>query len=456
MITRRKLIAGATAVGAVSPGAPTRAQETKRFIAQGAHLTMQIPTHWSHTPPLPWGIATVGASDGFVYAVPVAESVLETVPANAETVVWRNMEVVRIVTPQSDSEPAAITMILPNPNPIATWSGTATHLAIWVDPDHFDSIMESITFGLEDVAPSDLTMAILDVIEARSYFRDAVAWSNLRNKAVMRKSQNDVADFIRYHVLSDLKNVGDHHSFVLDVSGYMSTVASATEDSEQIPTSNIIAGMGLLRFPGNLGLSPERLKEYVDVGCRLRNELHSQGVNGWIIDLRGMNGGSVHHPLTVLYPFLPDGRLVGLIDGYGNETWIKKQGTAISPPAYLLDYGDHVWPEDLADPAIPVAVLTGPFNGSAGEMTQLALMSRDNLQTFGGATAGFTTANGGMALFDGSALGLATSAEMDAEGNAYTGSIEPDVYDPTIGNSQSTSADDLAIVLDWLRKSGSR
>lgn len=457
MISRRNLIAAA-GTGSLLANHSGRAQDTgstRTFIAQAAHLTVEVPSHWDHTPPQPYGAQSVHAGDGFFVAVPnisptnaaVFSTWFDVPEADVieEHNTWRGME----ATWLSHGDLQGIS--IPNPNPILTFGGSADYLFLLGDSDHFDAILETLELGLENVSRADLAASILDLIEAHSFFREDVNWSELYDRAAVIESDAEIVDYLQFTVLPGLRSAGDNHSFLRNMDGLVNTATpSVGGQSPFYPTGKNIEGYGYINFPSTNMFTSEYQEDYARIAAELRNDFHAAGVCGWIIDLRIMGGGSVSPLLTALYPFLPDGKIAGFRDAYGNEIWIEKNGQRITPAGYDRDIGDVPWPEELADPAIPVAVLTGPNNGSAGEFVQLALMSRDNLLTFGLPSAGYTTGNIGLLLYNSYRMGLATSAELDVHGNVYTDKIEPHVEDIDIGRGQSVMPANLSTVLKWL------
>lgn len=463
MFSRRNLIVATGAIG-LTLSKPIQARDsatTKIHIAQAAHLTIQIPAHWSHTPPLPGGARSIGAEEGFFVASPLVESPDEYTfsemwgIAEAEVsttpIAWREFEGFRYECDATEDVLATSALVIPNPHPILTFGGSADHLMLLGDADHFDEIIDSIVFGLDDVYPAELAKGIVEIIHTHSYFRDDIAWDALYDRAAEIESEVEIVDYLQFNVLSKLRSAGDNHSFLRNMDGIVN-IATPTVGGQppNYPTGRIVEGYGYISFPSTNMFTPEYTAEYARVAAELRNDFVLAGVCGWLIDLRDMHGGSVSPPLTALYPFLPDGKIAGFLDVYGNEMWIEKAGRKISPPAYWQDIGDVPWPEGLADPEIPVAVLTGPNNGSAGEFVQLALMSRENLLTFGLSTAGYTTGNIGIPLYNNHHFALASTAEIDVHGNVYTGAIEPDVEDFDIGRGTSVVRANLTTALDWL------
>ncbi|MFJ6775483.1 S41 family peptidase, partial [Kitasatospora sp. NPDC091257] len=80
------------------------------------------------------------------------------------------------------------------------------------------------------------------------------------------------------------------------------------------------------------------------------------------------------------------------------------------------------------DPArgVPVAVLTGPGTGSAGEAVTIAFIGRPDTRSFGARTYGVPTGNAAHRLSDGAVVLLTGAAEADRTGRIHAGPIEPD------------------------------
>ena len=105
----------------------------------------------------------------------------------------------------------------------------------------------------------------------------------------------------------------------------------------------------------------------------------------------------------------------------------------------------------LHDPDLPVAVLTSPFTGSSGEVTTLAFVGRPETRLFGEPTGGYTTANVGYNLFDGSFLALAVAAMTDRTGTTYPSGIDPDELVSIDWTQFATEGDPvLAAATNWL------
>lgn len=140
-------------------------------------------------------------------------------------------------------------------------------------------------------------------------------------------------------------------------------------------------------------------------------------MEGWIIDLRLNTGGNSASMLLALYDLLGNNEIWGELDEnkksvrkfkLENGNYIQKSQTiaAIKPSGRLVDQER-------------VAVITGMFTGSSGEVTALAFKSRQNTIFIGGNTAGYTTGNVTWPLPFGALIALTTGYDSDRDGQYY-------------------------------------
>jgi len=161
-------------------------------------------------------------------------------------------------------------------------------------------------------------------------------------------------------------------------------------------------------------------------------------IKGWIIDLRFNTGGNSAPMLLALYDFLGNTDIWGELDEnkklvrkykLTNGGYIQKSQTiaSIKPNGKLLDKER-------------VALITGIFTGSSGEVTALAFKGRQNTIFIGENTAGYTTGNVTWPLPFNSLIALTTGYYSDRDGNYYP-FIYPDVVVSKQDNFQDLMAD---------------
>lgn len=161
-------------------------------------------------------------------------------------------------------------------------------------------------------------------------------------------------------------------------------------------------------------------------------------IDGWIIDLRFNTGGNSTPMLLALYDFLGNQDIWGELNEnkklvrkfkLKNGSYIQKSETiaTINPSGVLLDQAK-------------VALITGMFTGSSGEVTALAFKGRPNTVFIGQNTAGYTTGNVSYPLPFGAIFALTTGYDSDRNGNYYP-YISPDIMVSKQDNFNDLMAD---------------
>ncbi|KQC01721.1 S41 family peptidase [Pedobacter sp. Hv1] len=147
-------------------------------------------------------------------------------------------------------------------------------------------------------------------------------------------------------------------------------------------------------------------------------------IEGWMIDLRFNTGGNSTPMLLALYDFLGDNEVWGSLNlnkktersaklKKGKYIDRSKTEPFINPSGALLDQAK-------------VAVITGIFTASAGEVTALAFKGRPHTIFIGESTYGATTGNVMWPLPFEMTMALTTSYDSDRNGN-YHEKIIPDI-----------------------------
>jgi carboxyl-terminal processing protease len=260
----------------------------------------------------------------------------------------------------------------------------------------------------------------------------------VRTLASGATTTTDVYPAIQY-MLATLR---DGHSDFWSAAGWARFIRSGPENPE--PSVQALEGrVGYINMPGYGGGERELLRAYASRLHQLLEETQSSASCGWVVDLRGNDGGNVHPMLAGLKPFLGDTPL----------------GTSVGPdgPMEPSVAGRHVDVEPA--PALkvlerlPVAILIGPRTTSAGEGVTLAFRGRPRTRTFGQPTNGRTTAVGPFKLPDGSVLALAAAVMADRTGRTYGGKIEPDDLVQGSGSAVNPSLDATrAVAVAWLKQ----
>lgn len=167
---------------------------------------------------------------------------------------------------------------------------------------------------------------------------------------------------------------------------------------------------------------------FADTLQGLIRALDRPGLKGWVLDLRGNQGGNCWPMLAGIGPVLGTGVCGYFGGGEDRSHWSYVEGRSSMDDTVQCALSRS--PYTLLAPDPRVAVLTGPSTASSGEVVAVAFRGRPGARSFGSATAGYSTTNTSFDLSDGGMLFLATSVYVDRAMNAYGGQLPPDEVVP--------------------------
>ncbi|MFJ9771713.1 S41 family peptidase [Kitasatospora sp. NPDC101157] len=287
--------------------------------------------------------------------------------------------------------------------------------------------------------------------EARSYLSEALSlvqrhalnaakvdWPTVRGQAFAQAAAARTPADTYAAIRTAVAALGDRHSRFYPAGQAAGLTADpATVDAPTI--ARLPGGIAHLTLPPVNG-SERTYAEYV---ARGRTAVSGTEACGWVVDLRRETGGGMWAPLAVAAPLLGDGPLGAFVTADGTRsTWSIRGGVP-----YLED-APQAAPDTTGRTAAapPIAVLTGPATGSAGEAVTIALIGHPDTRSFGAPTYGVPTGNEPHRLSDGAVLLLAGAAEADRTGRVHEGPIEPDEFvDPRKDDDPT-----LAAAVAWL------
>jgi C-terminal processing protease CtpA/Prc len=308
----------------------------------------------------------------------------------------------------------------------------------------------------------------IDIIRDNALYSSHVDWKAVRAEAQRRAdgARDTAATYpaIRY-VLAQL---GDHHSFLQLDAAHRARERQVLGGKYVKPTprharkiSKTYAGrkpefeilavnhrhkLGYLVMPDTKpGRRDDAISTTYQHGLQ---KLASASPCGWIVDLRGNDGGNIAPMLAGIGPLLGDGAATGTIDSHGKTgSFIYREGKAL----YRDRSGKEAVGGEVADPMSPIrpempaAVLIDSLTASSGEIIAIAFKGRPvPTRFFGEQTYGASTATAGHLLPDGANLVIAEGLDVDRTGHRYPDGIRPDVPIPDAGSLPSLH-DDAAV-----------
>lgn len=319
---------------------------------------------------------------------------------------------------------------------LMTGSGTA-----WFDDLAVDAVPLSSVPPASDSAFAYLDRA-LDIMEANSLRAEMIDWNSFRS-AAHDEARGAVSIEETHDVIGRaLRRLADNHSVFVDPEAFQ---AFRNRSIDQATGSSGLSGqlidgrIGHLSIPGFSGGGEDEAREFAEEIQFLIESLDRDGVCGWVVDLRSNGGGNMWPMLAGLGPILGTGTVGYFVEPDGDETpWAYDGRSARMDDEAIVTMSPPYSPR-VADP--PVAVLTGPRTASSGEAIVVAFRARPRARSFGGNTAGLSTANSAFELSDGAMLALTTAVFADRERVSYGSYISPD---------QVVDGDPVPAAVDWL------
>ena len=235
----------------------------------------------------------------------------------------------------------------------------------------------------------------LGLMRSRAVYTPAGGWdvvtAHAKQMAASAKSPADTYPALEY-VIDRLRRAGDrwHAIFMNPQSSRLEGKLNESASPGSPPTVSLAAPrVGLVTLPAisSSPSSPDGRRYARSALSAIVALRHRSDICGWVIDVRGDEGGDLSTMLLAVGPILGSGRVIGFT-GKGKPTaWVTYRAETLS------GLGQHPSaPIDVRDftPTPAVAVLTGPNTVSAGEAVAIGFHGRPNTRSFGGTSGGAT------------------------------------------------------------------
>ncbi len=283
-------------------------------------------------------------------------------------------------------------------------------------------------------------------MQANSINRKTIDWPSFRQAVTAAAGNAQTPASLSPAISTALGLLGDHHSYFVrpDGSYILNPTSPGCSSDPASPTPTVPADIGYVQVGAISGGDLEKQRYAVAMQDTIRS-LDKATLSGWIVDLRGNSGGSMWAMIAGVGPVLGEGTLGYFVDPDGQLiSWEYRGGMSISggQPATVVPN-----PYTLLRPGARVAVLLDRRVASSGEATAIAFRGRPNTRSFGAATCGLSSSNGGFAMSDGATLVLTNAAMADRMGNRFGIPVPPDEF-----ISEPAAAAERAIA--WLRGGG--
>jgi len=184
--------------------------------------------------------------------------------------------------------------------------------------------------------------------------------------------------------------------------------------------------IGYIRITGNNDFSFKKVDSLANDIVSHINNINSNKIKGWIIDLRLNTGGNMYPVLLGLKEFIGYNVIFGGFRNAQNEptgNWEVNEGKLLIDGIVLDRKIDLDYPVKTD---IPLVILTSCYTASAGEMIVISFIGRNNTFIVGEPTANYTTAVQGFEINDNGGINLSTDYVVDRNLNVYKSNILPD------------------------------
>jgi carboxyl-terminal processing protease len=310
-------------------------------------------------------------------------------------------------------------------------------LTVQVNPTPTSSISPEASKYLNDA---------LDIMQNNSINKHEIDWPTFRADILSvvagAKTPADTYPFIKLA----LSRLNDHHSLFIDPQE-ASAAENGTSPTPMPPELKLVENkFGYVAIPGYWGLNQDLMNQYGTDMQKQIEEIDRQNPCGWIVDLRGNQGGNMWPMLIGIAPILGEGKAGSWTDADGNQTeWAYLEGKGMSGTEVASEIIGE--PYHIANPDAPVAVLFGNNTASSGEIIVISFIGRSNTRSFGNNSGGYTTANSGFPLSDQAMIFLTTAVDADRTGKIYGDAIIPDVKTTGANNNTGPVPEEA---LHWL------
>lgn len=270
-------------------------------------------------------------------------------------------------------------------------------------------------FGIWILPPSPQAYGKFAIghMENLGLYAQGEKWEREEAKALKEiKSAKTYED--TYDTLEKLVEVaGGKHSAFLTANQ-----AKNDADENRLPQTKLLnSNILYLKVPTHTFGDSVNNRNYIN---RLDDTLAKKDFKAVIVDLSDNHGGNMMPMLAGLSRILPEDTLFTFEDSAGNKT-----------PVDAEEETDRI--------KVPVALIINDQTASSAEMTVLAFQGLNNVKIFGKPSAGYTTSNTVVRLYDGALLQLTTGRVISRSGKVYENEpIQPDVVtDDALSQAQT-------------------
>ncbi|MFD2829636.1 S41 family peptidase [Corticicoccus populi] len=254
----------------------------------------------------------------------------------------------------------------------------------------------------------------LNTIHLQALYATGDSWEKkykiLHSKIKSCRTYEETLPFIS----EALKAGGGNHSFLMKPD--MGKTSKMPMEYPRIDTKDDYLYINIPRFSG----TPEECQKFKDI---IESSLLNKSFENVIIDLRENSGGNMGPMITGLTSLLNDGHLISFVMKDHSEFKVNIEDGEIRNAGTPTTVKHRKFVR-----VNKIAVLISGRTASSGEIIAISFDGVPNTKIFGEKSAGFTTSNNTVTLYDGVMLNITTSKLKTRTGKIYENNpIVPDV-----------------------------
>jgi carboxyl-terminal processing protease len=331
------------------------------------------------------------------------------------------------------------------------------------------------------IAPTTYIEQTLDIMQKNALNKTSINWTQVRQETLARAKRAKTTIDTYPAIVYALTQLQESHSFLQlpdDMPAQQKEMIQAemakvrpkllpTKDSPFSPSiemqghidrqsgrsfAHVVVPLCVGRYADPEKDGPE-FQQFADKLHEIVLTLEAQKPVGWLVDLRGNQGGNIWPMLAGIGAVLGEGDLGAFESPDGSRTfWFYRAGKAGTRTEQGEDIAAEVkHPPFIFDDLPWVAVLVDRATGSSGEAVAISFAGRAREHSFGEHTAGLTTATEPHPLPDGAVLVLCEALEADRTGKRYPDGLDPDSVVASPATRPTEEKDPvLQAAKDWL------
>lgn len=237
----------------------------------------------------------------------------------------------------------------------------------------------------------------INIIEIHALYASGDEWKKVKKQALNNIKYCKTYEETLPYIKDALKCAGGKHSFIMEKMP--ESTGKFSPSFPEISCENNILHIKLSAFSGGA----DDCQKYKDI---IEKALLNETYKNVIIDLRENTGGDMGPMISGLSPLIEDGYLMSFVmkDSSEHKVYLK-DGVVIGAGSEVkVSLRKNIKVEKIA-------ILISNQTASSGEIAALAFDGISNSKIIGEKSAGFTTSNNSIKLYDGVTM-IITSAKL--------------------------------------------